>query len=116
MLVGRVIFGAFFLIAGIRNLAHFRERYAGPTNYGWRLPAAVMGVGFAIQLLGGLAIIFGVWVIPAALALIVFLVVATSCYHNPLMFPRGERDLHIYLVLVNITLIGGLLMVMAPFA
>jgi putative oxidoreductase len=113
MLVGRVIFGAFFLIAGIRNFAHFSERHAGPTNYGWYLPQVVMGIGFAIQVLGGLALIFGVWLVPAALALILFLIAATSFYHNPLMFPKGERDLHIYLVLVNITLVGGLLMVMA---
>jgi hypothetical protein len=41
--------------------------------------------------------------------LIVFLVVATSLYHNLFMFQGKERDPHIYLTLVNITLCGGLL-------
>lgn len=112
MLAGRVVFGAFFLIAGIRNFAGFRSRIAtSGTNYGWKLPVPLLAAGFAIQATGGLALILGVGVIPAVVALIVFLVLATSLFHNALMFPRGERDLHIYLVLVNITLAGGLLMI-----
>ena len=83
------------------------------TNYGWKLPVPLLVVGFAVQLFGGLALILNIQVVPAAIALIVFLVLATSLFHNALMFPRGQRDLHIYLVLVNITLAGGLLLVMA---
>ena len=57
MIVGRVIFGAFFLIAGIRNFAHFGERrVTAVTNYGWALPAPLLAVGFAVQLLGGLSL------------------------------------------------------------
>lgn len=113
MLIGRCIFGAFFLIAGIRNLAHFNERKSGGTNYGWLLPAPIMAAGFAVQLLGGLLLIFGFWVVPAALALIVFLVLATALYHNLFLFRGKERDPHLYLTLVNITLAGGLLLVIA---
>ena len=51
MIVGRVIFGGFFLIAGIRNFAHFGERrVTAVTNYGWILPAPLLAVGFAMQL------------------------------------------------------------------
>jgi len=113
ILVGRVIFGAFFLIAGIRNFLHFGERRQVATNYGWRLPAPVMAAGFAIQLVAGLALILGIWAVPAAIALIVFLVLATSLYHNLFMFQGKERDPHLYLTLVNITLAGGLLLVIA---
>ncbi|PZO75584.1 MAG: hypothetical protein DI629_16935 [Mesorhizobium amorphae] len=111
---GRIIFGAFFLIAGIRNFRRFGERRAGPTNYGWHLPSAVMGAGFALQVLAGAALVLAVWTVWASVGLILFLVAATALFHNPLCFPKGQRDLHIYLVLVNITLVGGLMMVMAP--
>lgn len=111
-LIGHVVFGLFFLVAGIRNFAAFRDRIAtSTTNYGWKLPAPFLAIGFAVQLLGGLALLAGVAVVPAVIALLTFLVLATGLYHNALMFPRGERDLHIYLVLVNITLAGGLLMI-----
>jgi putative oxidoreductase len=113
MIVGRVVFGGFFLIAGIRNFLHFGERRQLPTNYGWKLPAPIMAAGFAVQLLGGLALIFGVWTVPAAIALIVFLVPATSLYHNLFLFKGKERDPHLYLTLVNITLAAGVLLVIA---
>ena len=113
IIIGRVIFGAFFLIAGIRNLLHFGERKETATNYGWRLPAPIMAIGFLVQLLGGIALIANFWVVAAALALIAFLVLATALYHNLFMFQGKERDPHLYLTLVNITLAGGLLLVIA---
>ena len=114
MIVGRVIFGGFFLIAGVRNFAHFGERrVTAVTNYGWMMPAPLLAAGFAMQVLGGLSLITGLWPIAGCVALIVFLVVATSLYHNLFMFQGKERDPHLYLTLVNITLSGGLLLVIA---
>ena len=57
--------------------------------------------------------IFGFWTAPAAVALIVFLVLATALYHNLFRFQGKERDPHLYLTLVNITLAAGLLLVIA---
>ncbi len=116
VLIGRVVFGAFFLIAGVRNFLAFGERRELATNYGWKLPAPVMALGFAVQLLGGLAVMLGVWTAPAAVALIAFLVVATALYHNLFLFQGKERDPHLYLTLVNITLAAGLLLVIAGAA
>ena len=63
MIVGRVIFGAFFVIAGLRNFAHFSERRVLATNYGWPLPAPLLAIGFAVQLVGGLSLILGFWTV-----------------------------------------------------
>jgi putative oxidoreductase len=111
--IGRIVFGAFFLIAGFRNFLHFSERRGLSTNYGWKLPAPIMAIGFAVQVLGGLALVLGVWIVPAAIALIAFLVPATALYHNLFKFQGKERDPHLYLTLVNITLAAGLLLVIA---
>lgn len=113
MIVGRVVFGAFFLIAGIRNFLNFRDRMQLPTNYGWPLPAPLLALGFAVQLLGGLSLMFAVWTVAGALALIAFLIGATPLYHNLFLFSGKERDPHLYLTLVNITLAGGLLLIVA---
>ena len=56
--IGRVVFGGFFLIAGIRNFWRFRERTELATNYGWRLPPVLIAAGFAMQLVGGVSLIF----------------------------------------------------------
>lgn len=111
--IGRIVFGGFFLIAGIRNFLNFGDRREIATNYGWKLPAPVMAFGFAVQLVCGLALVAGIWIVPAAIVLIAFLVVATSLYHNLFMFHGKERDPHLYLTLVNITLAAGLLLVIA---
>ncbi|MGN6583103.1 MAG: DoxX family protein [Rhizobiaceae bacterium] len=111
--VGRIVFGAFFLIACFRNFRNFRERKARATNYGWRLPWPLMTAGFAMQGIGGLSLVFLIWPLWGALLLILFLIMATGLYHNPLMFSGEARAPNLYLMLVNITLAGGLLMVIA---
>ena len=113
IIVGRVVFGGFFVIAGIRNFIHFDERRDLKTNYGWTLPAPLLGLGFAVQILGGLSVLLGMWPVLGALALIVFLVPATALFHNFLRFEGKERDPHLYLTLVNSTLVGGFLLVIA---
>ncbi len=113
IIVGRVIFGAFFVVAGVRNFVGFKDKNALPTNYGFPLPAPLLALGFAAQLLGGLSLIFGYRTVLAAWVLIAFLVVATALYHNLFLFSGKERDPHLYLALVNITLAGGLLLVIA---
>jgi putative oxidoreductase len=113
IVIGRVVFGAFFLIAGLRNFARFADRRTMETNYGFALPAPVLAAGFATQALGGLALILGVWTVPGAAALILFLALATPLFHNLFLFTGKEREPHIYFSLVNITLAAGLLMVIA---
>ncbi len=113
IIIGRVIFGGFFVIAGVRNFIHFAERQKLATNYGWPLPPLLLGLGFGLQLLCGLALILGVFTAWAAWLLILFLIVATSLFHNLFRFTGKERDPHLYLTLVNITLAGGLLLIIA---
>lgn len=114
MAIGRLAFGGFFLIAGIRNFLNFGDRIANAgTNYGWALPAPLLAVGFAMQGIGGLSLIFNLWTVYGAILLIVFLCMATPLYHNLFLFKGKERDPHLYLTLVNIVLVAGLLMVIA---
>ncbi|WDR01863.1 DoxX family protein [Devosia algicola] len=113
LVIGRVIFGLFFLIAGIRNFSHFPERKNSKTNYGWPLPTILAALGFGVQIVGGLFLILGMWTVLGALALIIFLVLATCLFHNLFLFKGEERNPHLYFTLVNITLAGGLLMVIA---
>ena len=114
MIVGRVIFGAFFLIAGIRNFAHFGERRVMAHQLWLAVAGAAAGDRFCHAAAGRSrrsSLVSGP--LPAALVLIVFLVAATPLYHNLFMFQGKERDPHLYLTLVNITLCGGLLLVIA---
>jgi putative oxidoreductase len=111
ILIGRIILGLFFVIAGVRNFLRFDERKSMATNYGWKLPAPVTALGFASQLLGGLSVTFGIYPIWGAALLILFLICATALYHNAMMFEGEARQPHIYFTLVNITLCAYCLMI-----
>ena len=104
ILIGRIILGLFFVIAGTRNFLRFGERKSLATNYGWKLPASVTALGFASQLLGGLSVTFGIYPIWGASLLILFLIGATALFHNAFVFKGEEQQPHIYFTLVNITL------------
>ncbi|HWA20521.1 MAG TPA: DoxX family membrane protein [Devosia sp.] len=111
--VGRFLLGLMFIIAGIRNFARLEERFAFKTNYGFVLPRPAIVLGFAVQLIGGISVAFGLLPAWGALALIAFIVPATAFYHNALMFSGKEREPHIYFVTVNMALIGAFLLVIA---
>ncbi|PZQ99527.1 MAG: DoxX family protein [Cereibacter sphaeroides] len=111
ILIGRIILGLFFVIAGIRNFLHFSERIAGETNYGWRLPASLVALGFAAQIVGGLSVLFGIMAAWGAALLILFLLAVTPLFHNFLLFKGEARLPHLYFTLVNCALIGYCLMV-----
>jgi len=112
--IGRVIVGGFFLIAGARHFLHFKQRVTVvKTSYGWLLPAPIMAAGFAAQAAAGMALIAGYWIVPAVVVLIAFLVVATPLYHNMFMYNGPERDRHFYMILVNFSLAAALLLIAA---
>jgi putative oxidoreductase len=112
--IGRVVFGGFFVIAAFRNFWNFRDRVANArTSYGTLLPAPLVAIGFAMQAVGGVSLVLSLWPLWGSALLILFLMIATALYHNPLMYSGKERDPHLYLTLVNITLAAGLLMVIA---
>ena len=113
IVVGSFFLGAMFIIAGVRNFARLQERFGGKTNYGFALPKPAIVVGFAVQLVAGISVAFGLWPFWGALALICFLIPATAFYHNLFMFSGKERDPHIYFVTVNFALLGAFLIVMA---
>ena len=113
MLAGRIVFGLFFVIAAFRNTVGFKDRIPSMTNYGRPMPPVLVALGFAMQWIGGLSLVLGIYPVIGALVLIAFLVLATAGYHNLFMFAGKERGQHLYLVLVNITLGAGLLLVIA---
>ena len=113
IIVGRFLLGLMFIIAGVRNFLRLNERFGMKTNYGFVLPRRAIVVGFAVQLIAGISVAFGLWPFWGALALIAFLIPATAFYHNLLMFQGKEREPHIYFVTVNLALLGAFLIVMA---
>ncbi len=82
LLIGRIIFGGFFIMSGINHFTKL-EAMTGYAKYK-KLPAAKVGVLVSglMLLLGGAYVLLGFYVDLGALLLAIFLVIAAVIFHN----------------------------------
>jgi len=82
LLIGRIIFGGFFIMSGINHFTKL-EAMTGYAKYK-KLPAAKVGVLVSglMLLLGGAYVLLGFYVDLGALLLAIFLVLAAVIFHN----------------------------------
>ena len=82
LLIGRIIFGGFFIMSGINHFTKL-EAMTGYAKYK-KLPAAKVGVLVSglMLLLGGAYVLLGFYVDLGALLLAIFLVLAAVIFHT----------------------------------
>ena len=82
ILIGRILFGGFFLMSGINHFTKL-EAMTGYAKYK-KLPAAKLGVLISglMLVIGGISIILGYYADLGALLLAIFLVLAAVIFHN----------------------------------
>jgi putative oxidoreductase len=90
---GRVIFIAYFLIAGLCNLAphQVRSHIERMRDLGTPLPAAAFWTGLAIQLSGCALLLTERFAAAGAACLLVFTVAATAIFHRFWQFADPQR-------------------------
>ena len=82
LVIGRVLFGGFFVLSGVNHFAKL-EMMTGYAKYK-KLPAAKLGVIVSgiFFLLGSVYVALGFWVDLGALLLAITLIVAAVIFHN----------------------------------
>jgi uncharacterized membrane protein YphA (DoxX/SURF4 family) len=82
IVIGRILFGGFFLMSGINHFTKL-EAMTGYAKYK-KLPAAKLGVLISglMLVIGGLSVILGYYADLGALLLAIFLVLAAVIFHN----------------------------------
>lgn len=82
LVIGRILFGGFFLMSGINHFTKL-EAMTGYAKYK-KLPAAKLGVLISglMLVIGGLSVILGYYVDLGAILLAIFLVLAAVIFHN----------------------------------
>ncbi|CAN2237554.1 COG2259 Predicted membrane protein [actinobacterium SCGC AAA044-D11] len=82
IVIGRILFGGFFLMSGINHFTKL-EAMTGYAKYK-KLPAAKLGVLISglMLVIGGISIILGYYADLGALLLAIFLVLAAIIFHN----------------------------------
>ena len=79
------------------------------TSVGMPMPTVAVAVGLLIELLGGLALLFGFGTRIAALALAVFTLAASFFFHAYWALPADQQMMQQLLFFKNVAVTGGLL-------
>ena len=110
---GRVLLGFLFVAGGMRHVMLFSAIAADMKRMGLPCPRFALGAGTAFQITAGTLLALGMLVVPAALGLIAFTVVA-SVMMLPFWSMKGDARTAAYLNwLSNVGIVGGLLLAAA---
>ena len=110
-LVGRIFLSLIFIVSGFGKMLDFAGTASYMETYG--IPMASLLLVFAIlfELGGGALLLIGFQSRLAALALIVFTLLATLIFHDFWALAGAEREMQFINFMKNLSMIGGLLLV-----
>jgi putative oxidoreductase len=108
-LIGRLLLAYMFIPAGFGKIAGFSGTVGYAASAGLPLPAVGVAIALVIELLGGLALLFGVGTRWAALGLAVFTAVASFYFHNYWALPADQQMMQQLMFGKNLAIVGGLL-------
>jgi putative oxidoreductase len=108
-LVGRILLALIFILSGYGKLTGFTGTAAFMTSKGLPFAEVLAALSIAVELGGGLAIVFGWKVREAAALIFLWMIPVTLIFHNPLgLDPALAKQQMIHLQ-KNLAIMGGLL-------
>ena len=108
-LTSRILLALLFIPAGISKLTGFGGTVGYISSVGLPLPELAAAAALTLEIVGGLAILFGLGTRFAALALGFFTLVASFLFHNFWSVPESQQFMQQLLFYKNIAVVGGLL-------
>lgn len=112
-LVGRLLLALLFVPAGFSKIGGFAGTVGYITSAGLPAPTLAAIVAIVVEVLGGLALVFGVGTRLAALVLALFTAVAAFGFHAFWAVPADQQFMQQLLFYKNIAITGGLLVLAA---
>lgn len=109
LVLGRVLLGGLFVYGGIRHFFILPMLVPVVTARGVPFPRLALIAASAFQAIAGLSLMFGVFVVPAALGLVLFTLVASVTMLNFWDMTGPERETLKGFWMSNVAIIGGLL-------
>jgi putative oxidoreductase len=111
LLIGRILLGAIFLVAGLRKVMGIAATAGYFAKLGFPAPEVMAWVAVVIELGGGLLLVLGWHARRAAWLLILFVAIATAMAHRFWEFDAAQYNNQLNHFLKNAAIIGGLLYV-----
>ena len=112
-LVGRLLLAALFIMSGFNKIGGFEGVAGYIASKGLPMPQVLAALTIAVELGGGILLAVGWKARWAALAIAVFTLVAAVVFHNYWTFPPEKRMDEYNAFWKNISIVGGMLMVVA---
>lgn len=113
MLMGRVLLGGPFVFAGVRHFFVMPAIIPQVEARGVPAPRLVISAGSIFEIAAGLCLVLGLFIVPAALGLIVFTIAASVMLLNFWDAEGPPREGMMLGCLSNVAIVGGLLMAAA---
>ena len=108
-LTSRILLALLFIPAGVSKLTGFGGTVGYISSVGLPLPELAAAAALTLEIVGGLALLFGLGTRFAALALGFFTLVASFLFHNFWSVPESQQMMQQLLFYKNIAVVGGLL-------
>jgi putative oxidoreductase len=112
-LIGRILMGVLFLVAGLMKAFNIAGTTAYMTRLGFPIPEAMAYLSTLIELAGGALLIIGWQTRKVAWFLVLYLLVATGAAHRFWEYDQAQRGNQINHFLKNLALMGGMLFIAA---
>ncbi len=109
--IGRALVGVLFLVSGALKIGKFAGVAAGLASKGLPLPEVMTALVIALEIAGGLALVFGWRVREAALALALFCIPATLLFHAFWSVDAAAFGNQLNHFLKNVAIVGALLVI-----
>ena len=110
-LIGRILIGTLFLVAGIMKAMNIAGTTAYMTRLGFPAPELMAYLSTVIELASGALLIIGWQTRRVAWLLVVYLAIATGMAHRFWEYEQAQRGNQINHFLKNLALIGAMLFV-----
>jgi putative oxidoreductase len=111
LLIGRVLLGLLFLVAGIRKIMLYSGSVAYFTKLGFPAPEVMAVLAILIEVGGGALLILGWQTRRVSWLLVLFVVIATAMAHRFWEFDAPQYANQMNHFLKNAAIVGGLLYV-----
>jgi len=109
LIIGRILLGGLFFTAGLRHFFDFDMLSRQLGARGVPLPQLALLIGTTFQIVAGMGLMFGVYVLPASIGLVVFTLVASVLMLNFWDLQGEPRKTARQIWQANLAIIGGLL-------
>jgi putative oxidoreductase len=111
-LLGRILLSGIFLASGVMKFADWEGTAGSMASQDIPLIPLLLPIAAVVEIVGGLMVLTGCFSRLGALALFLFLIPTTGIFHDFWTFQGAEQQNQMQHFMKNVTIMGGLLLVM----